>query len=290
MNATFPQESRPQGMRAWYHCAARRGYAGTALYAAKRPREVRLGFGSKEFDAEGRYVEAQFSTVTVISVYFPSGSSGPHRQESKFRFLARFLPHLKRLAASGREFILCGDINIAHREIDLKNWRSNQKHSGLPARRARVAVARVRAARLGRCVSHARSAARALHVVEQLRAGVCEKRRLADRLSDRDAGHRQTRTNRGDLHGSAFLGSRAADHRVHRPPMNLRATRMIEPSSSTTVRAPQLERHAARVRRTGDAAHVLPRLFRRPAVVARARNAVVSICARPASIARRSVI
>ena len=92
---------------------------------------------SKEFDAEGRYVEAQFSTVTVISVYFPSGSSGPHRQESKFRFLARFLPHLKRLAASGREFILCGDINIAHREIDLKNWRSNQKHSGfLPEERA----------------------------------------------------------------------------------------------------------------------------------------------------------
>ena len=133
----IPEASRPQGMRAWYHCASRRGYAGTALYAVKRPRVVRLGFGSKEFDAEGRYVEAQFSTVTVISVYFPSGSSGPHRQESKFRFLARFLPHLKRLAASGREFILCGDINIAHREIDLKNWRSNQKHSGfLPEERA----------------------------------------------------------------------------------------------------------------------------------------------------------
>ncbi|MEO8186372.1 MAG: exodeoxyribonuclease III [Burkholderiaceae bacterium] len=133
----IPEESRPRGMRAWYHCAARRGYAGTALYAFKRPREVQLGFGSKEFDAEGRYVEAQFSNVTVISVYFPSGSSGPHRQASKFRFLARFLPHLKRLAASGREFILCGDINIAHREIDLKNWRSNQKHSGfLPQERA----------------------------------------------------------------------------------------------------------------------------------------------------------
>ena len=133
----IPEASRPQGMRAWYHCAARRGYAGTALYAVKRPGEVRLGFGAREFDAEGRYVEAQFSTVTVISVYFPSGSSGPHRQASKFRFLARFLPHLKRLAASGREFILCGDINIAHREIDLKNWRSNQKHSGfLPEERA----------------------------------------------------------------------------------------------------------------------------------------------------------
>ena len=133
----IPAESRPLGMRAWYHCASRRGYAGTALYAAKRPRAVRLGFGSKEFDAEGRYVEAQFSTVTVISVYFPSGSAGPHRQESKYRFLTKFLPHLKQLATSGREFILCGDINIAHREIDLKNWRSNQKRSGfLPAERA----------------------------------------------------------------------------------------------------------------------------------------------------------
>ena len=133
----IPAESRPHGMRAWYHCATRRGYAGTALLTAKRPREVRLGLGSKEFDTEGRYIEAQFSTVTVISVYFPSGSSGPHRQESKYRFLAKFLPHLRRLVASGREFILCGDINIAHREIDLKNWRSNQKHSGfLPEERA----------------------------------------------------------------------------------------------------------------------------------------------------------
>ena len=133
----IPAESRPHGMHVRYHCAMRRGYAGTALYAAKRPSATRLGFGSKEFDAEGRYVEAQFSTVTVVSVYFPSGSSGPHRQEAKFRFLAKFLPHLKRLAASGREFIVCGDINIAHREIDLKNWRSNQRHSGfLPEERA----------------------------------------------------------------------------------------------------------------------------------------------------------
>ncbi len=133
----IPAECRPNGMRAWFHCAGKRGYAGTALFALKRPREIRLGFGSAEFDAEGRYVEAQFKDVTVISVYFPSGSSGPHRQEAKYRFLAEFLPHLEHLVATGREFILCGDINIAHREIDLKNWRSNQKHSGfLPEERA----------------------------------------------------------------------------------------------------------------------------------------------------------
>ena len=133
----IPDVCRPPGMRAWFHCASKRGYAGTALYSVKRPREVRLGFGSKEFDAEGRYVEAEFREVTIISVYFPSGSSGPHRQESKYRFLAEFLPHLEGLVASDREFIVCGDINIAHREIDLKNWRSNQKHSGfLPDERA----------------------------------------------------------------------------------------------------------------------------------------------------------
>jgi exodeoxyribonuclease-3 len=133
----IPAACRPCDMHAWFHCANRRGYAGTALFTRKRPRDVRVGFGSKEFDAEGRYVEAQFKDVTIISVYFPSGSSGPHRQEAKYRFLAEFLPHLQRLVATGREFILCGDINIAHREIDLKNWRSNQKHSGfLPEERA----------------------------------------------------------------------------------------------------------------------------------------------------------
>lgn len=132
-----PAGCRPRGLNAVFHCAHKRGYAGTALYSVRRPREVQCGFGSAEFDAEGRYVEARFKDVTVISVYFPSGSSGPHRQESKYRFLGEFLPHLKGLVASGREVILCGDINIAHREIDLKNWRGNRNHSGfLPDERA----------------------------------------------------------------------------------------------------------------------------------------------------------
>jgi exodeoxyribonuclease-3 len=122
---------------ATFHCAEKKGYAGTALYAVKRPRAVRCGFGSAEFDREGRYVEAEFPHVTVISTYFPSGSSGPQRQQAKYRFLDAFYPHLAQLAASGREVIVCGDINIAHREIDLKNWRSNRKNSGfLPEERA----------------------------------------------------------------------------------------------------------------------------------------------------------
>ena len=122
---------------AHFHCAQKKGYSGTALYAVKKPRAVRCGFGSAEFDAEGRYIEAEFAGVTVISAYFPSGSSGPERQAAKYRFLAQFFPHLAGLLASGREVILCGDVNIAHREIDLKNWKSNQKNSGfLPEERA----------------------------------------------------------------------------------------------------------------------------------------------------------
>jgi exodeoxyribonuclease-3 len=127
----------PDGLHGHFHCAQRRGYSGAALYAVKEPRAVRLGFGSPEFDAEGRYVEAEFKDLTVISVYFPSGSSGPERQAAKYRFLAEFAPHLEMLRASGREVVFCGDINIAHKEIDLKNWRSNQKNSGfLPDERA----------------------------------------------------------------------------------------------------------------------------------------------------------
>ena len=125
------------GQSAWFHTAEKKGYSGCAIYSRHQPREVRLGFGSEEFDREGRYVEADFGALTVISAYFPSGSSSPERQEAKYRFLDEFLPHLDALRASGREIVLCGDVNIAHKEIDLKNWKSNQKNSGfLPEERA----------------------------------------------------------------------------------------------------------------------------------------------------------
>jgi exodeoxyribonuclease-3 len=127
----------PAGLHPYFHCAVQKGYSGTALLARKEPQAVRRGFGVPEFDDEGRYVEAQFAQLTVISVYFPSGSAGPHRQASKDRFLPVFRAHLAELRASGREVIVCGDVNIAHQEIDLKNWRSNQKNSGfLPHERA----------------------------------------------------------------------------------------------------------------------------------------------------------
>jgi exodeoxyribonuclease III len=123
-----------------FHYARKKGYSGVGLYARKAPSDVRIGFGAREFDAEGRWVEQRFDTArrkfSVISCYFPSGSSGEQRQQAKFRFLARMYPHLVRLKAE-REFVLMGDINIAHHEIDLKNWKGNQRNSGfLPEERA----------------------------------------------------------------------------------------------------------------------------------------------------------
>jgi exodeoxyribonuclease-3 len=127
----------PRGLRGFFSHARKPGYAGVALYSRAAPREIVEGFGAREFDTEGRYLEARYCRLSVISVYFPSGSAGPHRQAAKYRFLARFLPQLRALRRSGREAILCGDWNIAHKEIDLRNWRSNRKNSGfLPEERA----------------------------------------------------------------------------------------------------------------------------------------------------------
>ncbi len=128
------------GLKGHFHFAEKKGYSGVAIYAKHEPSEVRVGFGAPEFDAEGRYVELRFDTparkFSLISCYFPSGSSGEIRQAAKFRFLDLFDPYLVALKRD-REFILCGDINIAHQQIDLKNWRSNQKNSGfLPEERA----------------------------------------------------------------------------------------------------------------------------------------------------------
>jgi exodeoxyribonuclease III len=127
----------PSGYRGWFHHAEKKGYSGVGIYARHEPERVTVGIGSPEFDAEGRYVRADWGNLSVISVYLPSGSSSPERQQAKFRFLELFFPHLAALRAEGREIVVCGDWNIAHKEIDLKNWKSNQKNSGfLPEERA----------------------------------------------------------------------------------------------------------------------------------------------------------
>ena len=128
------------GMQGYFHFAEKKGYSGVGIYTRHAPSEVRVGYGSEEFDAEGRYLELRFDTParkhSIISAYFPSGSSGEERQEAKYRFLASMYPHLCALTQE-REFVLCGDINIAHQEIDLKNFKGNKNNSGfLPQERA----------------------------------------------------------------------------------------------------------------------------------------------------------
>ena len=128
------------GLKGYFHFAEKKGYSGVAIYTRHTPSDVIIGYGSHEFDAEGRYIELRFDTParkwSIISAYLPSGSSGEERQLAKFRFLAEFYPHLRQLKAE-REFILCGDVNIAHQEIDLKNFKGNKKNSGfLPEERA----------------------------------------------------------------------------------------------------------------------------------------------------------
>ncbi|MBB5389918.1 MULTISPECIES: exodeoxyribonuclease III [unclassified Herbaspirillum] len=127
----------PEGYVGHFHYAQKKGYSGVGVYSKREPDSVRIGFGNTEFDDEGRYVECDFGDLTVISLYAPSGSSSDERQQAKFRFMEVFLPHLMSLEKSGREIVICGDWNIAHKEIDLKNWKSNQKNSGfLPEERA----------------------------------------------------------------------------------------------------------------------------------------------------------
>ncbi len=131
-----PASFRPKGWHCHYYDARKKGYAGVAMFSRIEPDDVLRGFAVDEFDGEGRYLEARFGRLSVVSVYFPSGSAGPHRQASKFRFLEAFLPWLASRPRE-RDYVLCGDFNIAHKPIDLENWRSNQKNSGfLPEERA----------------------------------------------------------------------------------------------------------------------------------------------------------
>jgi exodeoxyribonuclease-3 len=131
------REFQARGFHRYLFCATRPGYSGVAIYSRHEPLQITRGFGDSEFDAEARYLEAAFPNVAIASVYFPSGSSGPARQEAKLRFLARFEAHMQSLAERSIPYILCGDVNMAHKPIDLRNWRANQKNPGFtPEERA----------------------------------------------------------------------------------------------------------------------------------------------------------
>ncbi|MFF9146210.1 exodeoxyribonuclease III [Streptomyces sp. NPDC055051] len=139
--AQLPAEVRtPEGWFVFHAPAAAKGRAGVSLYLRREPDAVRVGFGSAEFDGSGRYIEADLPGVTVASLYLPSGEAETEKQDEKYRFMGEFLPYLKELrvraAADGREVVVCGDWNIAHREADLKNWKANRKSAGfLPEER-----------------------------------------------------------------------------------------------------------------------------------------------------------
>jgi exodeoxyribonuclease-3 len=127
----------PEGMSCYYHDAEKKGYSGVALYCKTKPDRVINGMGHPEFDREGRYIEAQFGDLSVISLYLPSGSAKEERQQVKYRCMDFFMQKMLTMKASGRDYILCGDWNIAHKEADIKNWKGNKKNSGfLPKERA----------------------------------------------------------------------------------------------------------------------------------------------------------
>ena len=126
----------PKGYFSYFNDAEKKGYSGVAIYSRKQADKIHTKLGWGHADKEGRYLQADFGSLSVISLYLPSGTSGEERQNIKFDFMARFMPVLKKIKNDQREYILCGDWNIAHKQIDLKNWRSNQKNSGfLPEER-----------------------------------------------------------------------------------------------------------------------------------------------------------
>lgn len=119
----------------FYQCAQKKGYSGVGIWTRIQPKNVQIGFDA-EFDIEGRYVDVDLGFMKIASCYFPSGTSGDERQEAKYRFLKKIKAHMDALRETSIPTLLCGDINIAHQELDIKNWKGNLKHTGfLPEER-----------------------------------------------------------------------------------------------------------------------------------------------------------
>ena len=126
----------PDNFHSYYFDADKKGYAGTALYCRAKPLKITKGLGFEIADSEGRYLQADFNGLSVASLYLPSGSAGEERQARKLAFMGQYMQHMEMLRKDDREYIICGDWNICHKEIDLKNWKANKKNSGfLPEER-----------------------------------------------------------------------------------------------------------------------------------------------------------
>ncbi len=120
----------PEGYHCYYFDAEKKGYSGVAIYSHQEPEAITTGLGWKHADKEGRYIQIDLGKLSIASLYLPSGSSSEQRQANKLKFMDDFLEDLKAMRRQRREFIICGDFNIVHKEIDIKNWKSNQKNSG----------------------------------------------------------------------------------------------------------------------------------------------------------------
>ncbi len=137
LEITNHKQFHPKGYHCFYHDAEKKGYSGVAIYSKKQPDRVINVLGWDHADREGRYIQADWGDLTVVSLYMPSGSSGEARQAIKFDFMKRYLRILKEMRQKNHSTIICGDWNIVHKEIDIKNFKSNQKNSGcLPEERA----------------------------------------------------------------------------------------------------------------------------------------------------------
>lgn len=131
------QEKNPLGLHRIWHCAVKKGYSGVAIYGKEPPNDIQVGCGNDLFDQEGRYVRADYDQLSIVSLYLPSGSSSDERQNFKYLFLDYFKHELEQVIKDNKNRVICGDWNIAHQNIDIKNWRGNQKNSGfLPQERA----------------------------------------------------------------------------------------------------------------------------------------------------------
>lgn len=127
----------PKGYHSYFVDAEKKGYSGVGVYSKVEPLNVITELGWDCADREARYIQCDFTDLSVASLYLPSGSSGDERQGHKMDFLDRYLPILQSQCDSNKPFIVCGDWNIAHTQKDIKNWRGNQKNSGfLPEERA----------------------------------------------------------------------------------------------------------------------------------------------------------
>lgn len=120
----------PNNFYCHYFDAEKKGYSGVAIYSKQEPDQVLTGLGWDHCDTEGRYIQADFGKLSIASLYLPSGSSSEERHQNKLRFMDKFLEELKAMKRKKREYIICGDWNIVHKEIDIKNFKSNQKNSG----------------------------------------------------------------------------------------------------------------------------------------------------------------